>query len=145
MTTEIRPVESDDGLRYELRIEAPPAIVWRSWTEADRLVRWMGKVATVDLREGGEVRVDYGQGDVVTGTYTAVEPDQRLAFTWGWETPDGRMEAGWVEVELEALDGGVATLLRLHHGGLDAPSRKSHAEGWDHFLPRLVEAVASGA
>jgi uncharacterized protein YndB with AHSA1/START domain len=142
MTTDIRSVETGDSLGYDLRIEAPPELVWRYWTEPERLVRWMGKVATLEPTAGGAWRIDYGQGDVVAGRYVDVEPGRGATFTWGWETPDGRIEAGTVVIELEELDGGAATLLRLRHLGLDADSRRSHDEGWRYFLPRLVEATA---
>ncbi len=141
MTTDITSIAAPDGLGYELRIEAPPETVWRFWVEPDSIVRWMGKIATLEPRPGGVFRIDYGQGDVVAGEYLDVDPPRRLALTWGWESPDGRIEAGRVEVELEPADGG-ATQLRLRHLGLDEQSRRSHDEGWRHFLPRLPEAVA---
>ncbi|MFL5644174.1 MAG: SRPBCC domain-containing protein [Chloroflexota bacterium] len=142
MTTAIRSMETGEDLAYELRIEAPAELVWRYWTEPDRLVRWMGKVATVEPEPGGIFRVDYGQGDVVSGEFLEVAAGRRAAFTWGWETPDGRTDAGRVEIELEPIDDAAATLLRVRHAGLDAESRKSHDEGWRHFLPQLAEAVA---
>ena len=140
MTTAIRSIETGEDLAYEVRIEAPVELVWRYWTEPDRLIRWMGKVATIDPRPGGVFRVDYGQGDVVSGEFVDVAGGRQATFTWGWETPDGRAEAGRVEIEL--TDDAGATVLRLRHAGLDAESRKSHDEGWCHFLPQLVEAVA---
>ena len=107
------------------------------------MVRWMGKVATLEPVPGGVFRIEYGQGDVVAGEYLEVEPPRRLALTWGWETPDGRVDAGRVEVELESDDEGSATVLRLRHLGLDEASRTSHDEGWRYFLPRLPEAILS--
>ena len=65
MTTEITSIDAPDGLGYELRIDAPPEVVWRFWVEPDRMVRWMGKVATLEPRPGGIFRIDYGQGDVI--------------------------------------------------------------------------------
>lgn len=143
MTTEITNIDTIDGLAYELHIEAPAAVVWSYFVEPERIVRWMGSVATLEPRPGGLFRIDYGQGDTVAGAYVEVDEPRRLVFTWGWETGDDVVRPGEsrVEVELEPRDDGAATLLRLRHLGLDANGRTSHDEGWRYFLPRLAEAL----
>ncbi len=146
MTTEIRPVEAGDALGYELDIAASPAVVWSFWTDPERLVRWMGDVATLDPRPGGLFRLEYRSGDVARGEYLELQEPRRLVLTWGWEadgdpTPPGSSR---IEVELEPLDGGSATRLRLRHTGLPKASRSGHDEGWRHFLGRLDDAAASG-
>jgi uncharacterized protein YndB with AHSA1/START domain len=148
MTTEITPIEAADGLGYEVRIEAPREVVWPFFIDPDRIVRWMGSVATLEPRPGGAFRIDYGQGDLVAGQYLQVDEPARVVFTWGWVSSEDVVQPGGsrVEVELEPLDGGSATLLRLRHTGLDTDGRKSHDEGWRYFLPRLIDAAAlSGA
>jgi uncharacterized protein YndB with AHSA1/START domain len=144
MTTEIRPIEADDALGYEVRIAAPPALVWRFWTEPERLVRWMGDVATLEPQPGGAFRLEYKSGDVAAGSFVEVDAPRRLVFTWGWEAPGDPVPAGGstIEVMLEPLDDGAATLLRLRHSGLPQASRDGHDEGWRYFLGRLVEAAA---
>jgi metal-dependent amidase/aminoacylase/carboxypeptidase family protein len=42
----------------------------------------------------------------------------------------------------EGFDGG--TLVDLIHSGLPEPEAPGHADGWAHFLPRLVVAAAGG-
>jgi hypothetical protein len=37
---------------------------------------------------------------------------------------------------------GEGTILRLRHSGLAGEAALQHAEGWDHFLPRLAMAAA---
>lgn len=145
MTTEIATIEAPDGLGYELQVEAPPALVWSFFVDPDRIVRWMGSVATLQPRPGGVFRIDYGQGDTVGGEYVEVDEPRRIVFTWGWETGEDVVQPGGsrVEVDLEPIDGGTATVVRLRHLGLDEEGRRSHDEGWRYFLPRLVEAVAA--
>jgi uncharacterized protein YndB with AHSA1/START domain len=146
MTTEITPIEIPDGLGYELRIDAPPEIVWRYWVEPAAMVRWMGKVATLEPRAGGAFRIDYGQGDAIDGAYLELDAPHRLTLRWAWASADP-VEAtpSRIEVELEPIDGGEATLLRLRHLELTEHSRAGHDEGWRYFLPRLVDAAGSRA
>ena len=134
-----------DALDYELRIAATPETVWRFWTEPDQLVRWMGKVATLEPRAGGAFRLDYGQGDVASGSVLEADPPRRLVFTWGWENPDDPVQPGGstVELTLDAEADGAATRLRLRHTGLGQASRQGHDEGWQYFLGRLQEAIAA--
>lgn len=145
MTTEIATIDAQDGLGYELRVDAPPAVVWSFFVDPERIVRWMGSVATLEPRPGGVFRIDYGQGDTVAGEFVEVEDLRRVVFTWGWETGEDVVQPGGsrVEVDLEPIDGGTATVIRLRHLGLDEDGRKSHDEGWRYFLPRLREAVAA--
>ena len=147
MTTEITAIEAPDGLGYELRIEAPVETVCPFFVEPERMTRWMGSVATLEPRPGGIFRIDYGQGDTVAGEYIEVDEPRRIVFTWGWESSEDVVQPGGsrVEVDLEALDDGTATLLRLRHLGLDDGGRTSHDEGWRYFLPRLGEAAEAAA
>lgn len=145
MTTGITSIDVPNGLGYELRIDAPPDVVWRYWVEPERMVRWMGAIATLDPRPGGAFRIDYGQGDTIAGEYLEVDEPRRLSLRWAWESTDPVEAApSRIEVELDAMDGGQATLLRLRHLELTAPSRASHDEGWRYFLPRLIDAAGSG-
>jgi uncharacterized protein (TIGR03086 family) len=72
-----------------------------------------------------------------------VDPGRRVVFTWGWEgsaeLPPG---ASTVTITLEPADGG--TLVHLVHEGLTAEQADSHAEGWNHYLGRLVKAATDG-
>lgn len=141
--TVTRAADAGETLSYEVRIAAPPATVWAHWTDPDRLVRWMGDVATIDPRPGGSFRLDYGKGDVAIGQYLEFDAPHRLVLSWGWERPGEAVGPGAsrVEVTLEPTDGGAGTLLRLRHSGLPEASRASHDEGWTFFLGRLVETT----
>ncbi|HEV8535690.1 MAG TPA: SRPBCC domain-containing protein [Candidatus Limnocylindria bacterium] len=69
-------------------------------------------------------------------------PPRRVVFTWGWEgsefVPPGMST---VEIDLERV--GSGTRLRLVHRGLPEAAITTHTEGWDYFLPRLID-VAEG-
>ena len=147
MTIDSRPIETEDHLAYEIRIAAPPSTVWSYWTDPHRLVRWMGDVATLEPRPGGLFRLEYGSGDVAEGKYLEVDEPARVVFTWGWQEHGAPVPPGAsrIEVDLEPLDGGSATMLRLRHLGLPEASRITHDEGWRHFLGRLIESAAATA
>jgi uncharacterized protein YndB with AHSA1/START domain len=64
-------------------------------------------------------------------------------FTWGWEAEGHPIPPGSSEVEVTLVPDGDGTLVRLVHRGLPDEAVQQHAEGWDFFLPRLVEAVST--
>ena len=142
MTSELRRLGDDDGLSYELDVDAAPEVVWRLWTEADQLTRWMGSRATIEPWPTGIFRVEYGTGDAVAGEFVDAEAPQHLAFTWGWDeagalTPPGSTR---VEATLEPLPGG-RTRLHLRHTDQPIEALENHDAGWRFFLPRLAEAA----
>jgi uncharacterized protein (TIGR03086 family) len=112
-------------------------------TEPERLRRWKTVAARVDLRVGGDYRWTITPGHAAMGTFTEVEPGKRVVYTWGWEG-DGQLPPGasTVTVNLEAVDGG--TTVQLIHEGLTGEQEASHAEGWNHFLERLVLLATTG-
>jgi uncharacterized protein (TIGR03086 family) len=112
-------------------------------TQPDRLRRWQVITARVDLRAGGDYRWTIVPGHSAGGTFTEVEPGKRVVFTWGWEgSPDLPPGASTVIITLEpATDG---TLVRLVHQGLTSEQEASHADGWNHYLGRLVTAATHG-
>lgn len=74
---------------------APPAVVWRFWTEPDRVQQWWGihgstiVTCVLDVRVGGAWRIDMrtrsGRVYRNEGAYLEVDPERRLVFT---DVPD---------------------------------------------------------
>jgi uncharacterized protein (TIGR03086 family) len=112
-------------------------------TQPDRLRRWLTIAARVDMRAGGGYRWTVTPGHHAAGTIVDVDPGKHVTFTFGWEEdadlPPG---ASTVTVTLTPVDGG--TEVRLVHDGLTDDQAVHHAEGWDHFLGRLVTAGHDG-
>ena len=112
-------------------------------TEPDLLRRWQVITARVDLRAGGGYRWTIVPGHSATGVFTEVEPGRRLGFTWGWEgSKDVGPGASTVTVTLEPMAGG--TRVHLAHAGLNETDTRSHGEGWEHYLARLMTAAREG-
>jgi uncharacterized protein YndB with AHSA1/START domain len=125
----------------EVVIACTPDEAWRWWTEPDRLVRWMGSTADIDLRPGGAIRIEYANGAVMAGEIVNLDAPHALDLTWGWEDPSEVVRPGGsrVEVRFEPVPGG--TRVRVRHLELPDGERGGHAEGWDYFLGRLAEAA----
>ena len=131
-----------DVIHVERRIAAPPAAVFRYLTQSDLWSRWQGESADLDPTPGGRFKVRMAEGQVVEGTFVAVEPDRRVVLTWGWQEHP-RMPPGTTTVEIELRADGDGTLVLLTHRGLPPEDVPIHRQGWDMFLPRL-EVVATG-
>ena len=136
-TTQLAPVV------FERLIEATPDEAFALFTEPERLRRWKGISAAVDLRVGGDYRLTVTPGNVACGTFTEIEPGRRVVYTWGWvgvdDLPPG---ASTVVVDIEPV--GDKTLVRITHHGLSEQLAAGHSEGWTHYLDRLDELTASG-
>lgn len=112
-------------------------------TQPERLRRWMTVTSRIDLRAGGDFRWTVVPGAYAAGTVTEVEPGRRIAFAFGWEghgeVPPGSSD---LTITLEPAEGG--TNLTLVHAGLSPAQEEDHAQGWTHFLGRLVTLVETG-
>lgn len=83
-------------LSFDRTYHAPVEVVWRAWTEADRLRQWWGPDKTtipeceVDLRVGGTIRIVMEAGEgmgkyrgtrwPMVGTFTTIDDHARLVY-----------------------------------------------------------------
>jgi uncharacterized protein YndB with AHSA1/START domain len=131
----------------EIFIDAPPSIVFQFLTDPQKMIRWMGVVAEIDVRPGGIYRLDPNGRDVIRGEYIEVIPHRRVTFTWGFERPSqglAAVPAGSTRVEIDLLPEGTGTRIRLTHRQLPPDARDRHERGWGHYLLRL-KTVSQGS
>ena len=128
----------------EVVVGAKPEVVFALLTNPERVVTWMGREAAIELRPGGLFRVNYNDVDIMRGEIVEVVPNERVVFTWGWEAEGAATPPGASTVEFALSPDEAGTRLRLVHRGLSEDEARSHSEGWDFFLPKLV-AVARDA
>jgi uncharacterized protein YndB with AHSA1/START domain len=135
-------IESDGAVVHEVHVSLPPEEVFGFFTDAQRLVRWIGRSASLDPAADGVFRFEVQPGQFCEGAYVEVRPPTFVAFTWGWTDPDWNLPPGssLVSVELTPVSGG--TQVRLTHSRLPGELRAIHDEGWTTFLDRLVAAAA---
>ena len=103
-------MEIPDEVRREMTVAASRERVWGAITRADQLVRWFpDKIAEVDLRPGGAIRIEWQDGDFDDGTVEMVEEPSRFAFRWhggGFDSPETL-----VQFTLETVEGGTRVVV----------------------------------
>jgi uncharacterized protein YndB with AHSA1/START domain len=137
------PVDTGAVTR-EISVAAPPETVFPYFTDADRMVRWMGDEAELDARPGGVFHVNVGGAHIARGEYVEVDPPSRVVFTWGWEDQDTAVPPGTSTVEITLTAQGEGTKVVLTHRDLPEDQAGPHGHGWDHYLGRLEIAGAGG-
>ncbi len=135
-------------VQRETYIPAPRATVFAFLTDPEKIVSWMGGEATTEPQPGGLYLVKGIAGDAeraARGTFREVVPVHRLAYSFGWDGSDD-VPPGSSLVEIDLLERGDGTLLRLTHTGLpDANQCARHDVGWRHYIARLAIAAPGGS
>ncbi len=140
-------------------IDAPVELVWKAWTEPERLMRWWGPKdftspsCKLDLRVGGKylfcMRDPDGKDYWSTGVFREIVPQQRLSFTDSFADPQGNVvpasyygfdapfpEELLVTVTFEDL-GGKTQLTMKHTGFPDAENKDMAGLGWNQSFDKL--------
>lgn len=132
--------DQGDVFETEVHVNARPETVFAFFTDPAKMVQWKGTDAALDPRPGGVYRVNVTGRETAIGEYLEVVPHSRVVITWGWDK--GPVAPGSTRVEVDFIPDGNGTIVRLRHYGLDAEGLSQHAEGWNHYLPRLALAAA---
>lgn len=144
--------ETRPELTIRRSFDAPRDLVFRCWTEPERLNRWCcPKGFTLpfsegDIRPGGSfktcMRAPDGTDHWLSGTYQEIAPPERLVFSHRWLNEKGEHEHETVvTITLREQDG--KTQLTLHQAFfLSEASRDGHFEGWTETLDNLAEYLA---
>lgn len=128
--------------RDSIEIAAAPETVFEYLTTNAGMTAWMGQYAELDPTPGGTFAVDIA-GHAIRGEYLQVEYPRRVVVSWGMAGSEALPAgASTVEFRLIPIDGG--TRLDLTHTHLPETEVRGHADGWEHFLPRLAVAGAGG-
>lgn len=134
-------------LEREIRIDAPPEIVFDVVSRPEHIKMWWADDASFEPVPGAFGELVWGdRAEVARITVVDVDPPRTFAFRW--VAPDDQVpDAGnslLVTIELEAA--GDGTILRLTESGWREKGWEAavleeafhdHARGWDMFLGRL--------
>ena len=122
-------------------IEAPPATVFKYFTDPARWAAWWGAGSTIDARPGGRVLMRYPDGTEVAGDVVEVTPPSRIVFTYGYVkgTP---IAPGGSRVTIRLEPAARGTRLHLAHAFAEAAVRDHHVQGWRYQLSLFANVVA---
>jgi uncharacterized protein YndB with AHSA1/START domain len=121
-------------------IAAPPAAVFKYFTDSERWASWWGAGSSVEARPGGRALIKYPGGNEASGEVVEVTPPSRFVFTYGYASgkPFGPGES---RVTIELAAAGTGTRLHLAHAFADAATRDEHVQGWRYQLSVFANVV----
>jgi len=144
-------------LVIERVFDAPRELVWKAWTEPERVMRWWGPkgytspAAEIDLRVGGKylwcMRSPEGQDLWSTGVYREIVPFERLVCTNSFADEHGNVVpashygiAADLPLQMVATvtfeDLGGKTKLTLRH-----EMREGAGQGWSESFDKLAASL----
>jgi uncharacterized protein YndB with AHSA1/START domain len=146
-------------LLLQRSLPAPPAEIWRAWTDPARLARWWGPhgftnpVCEADARPQGAIRIvmraPSGEEYPMLGRYQAVEPGERLVFVNQATTADGRVLLdGRTSISVAAEGEGTRIAVATSARAVVPEARAmvaGMAAGWTQSLDRLTALLAGAA
>ncbi len=133
--------------------DASPGEVYRAWTDPKIIRKWFAPqemstpVAEVHLKVGGKYRIGMKSSDgelyVATGVYRKILPNEKLVFTWRWESESSDVSDTLVTVEFKKSNEHTK-LVFTHEKFATEESAKDHQEGWGSALSKLSTLMRKG-
>ena len=136
------------SLTIKRRFNVPPEKVFAAWSDPEKMSHWMGPVGTqrveakCDLRVGGRYHVKMVTTEAehnVGGVYREIVPNEKLVFTWAWQSMPERESQVTVTFR---RDGAGTIMTLLHEQFFDQDARDRHNAGWLSTMDRLEEYLA---
>jgi uncharacterized protein YndB with AHSA1/START domain len=132
--------------------DAPPARLWREWTDPASFADWFGGSAcdvpmstvSMDVRPGGALSLmmvcDSGSREIHwKGEYIEVVEPERLVFTISDQPGDDRFEL--VTVVLTDVGDGRTKMHFEQRGGMRPEDYERAKNGWGSFFDRIAERL----
>lgn len=137
------------SLTINRTLNATVSAVFAAWTDPARIVQWFApseemtcEVPEFDFKVGGSytivMRNADGERHCVSGQYREIIENQKLVFSWAWESTPERVS----QVTVILRPNGDTTRLQLvHEQFFDEAARDNHNIGWSACLERLVTKI----
>lgn len=159
MTTTTISADLDLDLVLERVVDVSPELVWRAWTEPERVKKWFTPApwstvaCEIDLRPGGifsnTMRSPEGEEHTYVGCYLEVVPGRRLVWTVALApgfrpvTHSADVPTFTAVISMEPQGRGTKYTAHLMH--VDKADRDRHDQmgfhdGWGAALDQLVAA-----
>jgi uncharacterized protein YndB with AHSA1/START domain len=134
--------------------DAPRDLVWKAWTEDERMKQWSAPkgftipVSEGDLRPGGAwkacMRKPDGTELWLGGVYREIIEPDKLVFTHAWLDEHGKPGPETL-VTVTLTERGGKTEMNFRQSGFESvDSRNGHAEGWNECFDKLEGLLANG-
>ena len=144
--------EEKNELVITRTFDAPRELVFKAWTEPERIKQWLAPrgfkipVAEGELRPGGKWRQSMVAPDGMQlwlgGVYKEIIPPERLVFTHAWDDPTGKPGPETTCTVILTERGGK-TEMQFRQGPFPtADSKAQHNDGWSQCFDRLVELLS---
>ena len=135
--------------------DAPRALVFKAWTEAERVKQWLAPhgftipACEADVRPGGSwrqcMRDPKGVDLWLGGVYREVVEPERLVFTHAWDEDGGKRGRETLVTVTFTERGGKTEMIFRQSGFESAESRDGHQDGWNECFERLVKLLAAAS
>ena len=132
-------------------LNAPVEIAYQAWAGTTKIIRWFGpsdemtgETPDFDFRVGGRYTLlllsPTGDRHCVSGEYKEIIENQKLVFSWAWETTPARVSQVTVTFR---PDGDTTRLQLMHEQVVSDEVRDNHNRGWVPSLDRLVANIST--
>jgi uncharacterized protein YndB with AHSA1/START domain len=126
----------------ETELSAPPAEVYRYWTEQAHMRRWLYVDVDVDATDGGLFRMRSDDGEEIRGKFRHLTPARFVSYSWSFASGDGvPLPPGDNDVTIWLREHGEGTHLELRQLTPDADRAGMYDTMWSEMLGRLTDAV----
>ena len=133
MIARIQKVENGYNAIYERHLNHPKEDVWSYLTDNEKLPNWFSELRVDELREGGVIKFDMGDGTFDELSILELEINSVLEFSW------------WVDtVRFELFQESEGTLLRfIENIHTITDHTPKDLAGW-HVCLDVIEALLDG-
>lgn len=156
---------SDQVLLITRTFDAPIDLVFKAWTDPDRVMKWWGPkdftcpFCRIDLRLGGTylycMRSSDGKNYWGTGTYLEIIEPEHIVYTDNFADENGNivspksygLSADWPNeaiIKVDFSEDSDKTILTLQHSPIKpGKERDMCRDGWNELLDKLADYLAN--